>query len=87
MGSGRYAVAALFLGLLVVVFVGMGQTVLAVVQGEPPASTGATPYRDGWLRVAPIALLLALVLALGLWIPAPVLALLQDAAAELEAGR
>ena len=31
----------------------------------------ATPYRDGWLGVAPIALLLALVLCLGLWIPAP----------------
>jgi hydrogenase-4 component F len=87
MGAGRYGVAALFLALLVVVFVGMGQTVLAVAQGEAPERTAVTPYRDGWLRVAPIALLLALVLALGLWIPAPVLALLRDATAELEAGR
>jgi hydrogenase-4 component F len=87
MRAERYGVAALFLALLVVVFVGMGQTVLAVVQGEPSARSAATQYRDSWGRVAPIAVLLALVLAMGVWIPAPVLSLLRDAAAELEAAR
>jgi len=83
----RWGVAAAFLGLLVVVFVGMGSTVLAVVQGEPPARSDATAYRDGWLGVAPIAVLLALVLGLGLWIPAPIVALLRDAAAAVEVAR
>jgi hydrogenase-4 component F len=82
--GGRWGVAAGFLGLLLVVFVGMGVTVLAVVQGEPPERSQATPYRDGWLGVAPIAALLALVLALGVWIPEPVLGLLREAAAALE---
>ena len=40
--SGQFAVAVLFLLLLVVVFIGMGATVLAVVQGEPrPAARQA----------------------------------------------
>ncbi len=81
----RYGVAAAFLLLLVVVFIGMGATVLAVVQGEPPERARATPYRDGGLGIAPIAVLLALVLALGLWIPAPLSALLHDAARVIEA--
>ena len=81
----RYYVAAAFLLLLVVVFVGMGATVLAVVQGEPPERARATRYRDGGLGVAPIAVLLALVLVLGLWIPEPLSRLLRDAAALLEA--
>ena len=82
--AGRYWVAGAFLLLLLVVFVGMGSTVLAVVQGDPPESAQTTRYRDRWLGVAPIAVLLGLVLALGLWIPEPVLALLRGAAASLE---
>jgi hydrogenase-4 component F len=81
----RYYVAAAFLLLLVVVFVGMGATVLAVVQGEAPERARATRYRDGGLGIAPIAVLLALVLVLGLWIPEPLSRLLRDAAALLEA--
>ncbi|HTO53570.1 MAG TPA: proton-conducting transporter membrane subunit [Myxococcota bacterium] len=83
----RWGVAAAFLFLLVLVFVGMGSTVLAVVQGEPSARSGTTPYRDSWLGVTPIAVLLGLVLVLGLWIPAPFVALLREAAATLEAPR
>jgi hydrogenase-4 component F len=43
--DGRYAVAGLFLLALLFVFVGMGSTVLAVVQGEPPedGDEGAGP--------------------------------------------
>jgi hydrogenase-4 component F len=80
----RYGVAAAFLGLLVVIFVGMGSTVLAVVQGDPPERAELTPYRDAWRGVAPIAVLLALVLGLGLWIPAPLEALLTEAARVVE---
>ncbi len=87
MHAERYGVAALFLGLLLVVFVGMGQTVLAVVQGEPPELVAAKPHRDRWLAVAPIAVLLVLVLALGVWIPEPVLALFRAAASAVEGQR
>jgi hydrogenase-4 component F len=85
--AGRYGVAGAFLALLVLVFVGMGSTVLAVVQGDPPERALGTRYRDEGLSVAPIALLLALVLLLGVWIPAPLAALLRDAASALEAPR
>jgi hydrogenase-4 component F len=87
MHAERWGVAAAFLTLLVVVFVGMGSTVLAVVQGEPPERRDVTAYRDGWLGVAPIAVLLALVLALGLWIPGPILALVREAASAVEISR
>ena len=83
----RWAVAAAFLFLLLLVFVGMGSTVLAVVQGEPTPHRAATPYRDSWLGVTPIAVLLGIVLVLGLWIPAPFVALLREAASALEAPR
>jgi hydrogenase-4 component F len=50
----RYWVAAAFLLLLVVVFIGMGSTVLAVVQGEPPERARRHRPRRR-LGVAPIA--------------------------------
>ncbi len=81
--GGHFAIAAAFLGLLAIVFVGMGATVLAVVQGEPPPrpATGATDFRDRLFTVAPAAALLALVVLLGVYIPAPVGGLVQSAAA------
>ena len=86
-GAGYFATTAAFLLLLAVVFMGMGSTVLAAVQGEPPAAVPATAYRDRFLTVAPVALFMALVLLLGLYIPPPLDALLRDAAASLEGTR
>jgi hydrogenase-4 component F len=82
--SGQLAAAALFLVFLFVVFLGMGKTVLKVVQGRAPAELQASPYKDGFLTVAPILALMALVLLLGLWIPAPLESLVRDAAAFVE---
>jgi hydrogenase-4 component F len=97
--QGDLLVAGLFLLLLGVVFIGMGATVLAVVQGEPrswpaplPANgaNGADEPRDaGELHEsistgAPILLFMALVLLLGLYIPPPLESLLREAAAFLE---
>ena len=81
--SGRYGVAALFLILLVIVFVGMGATITTVVQGKPSAHASATNLRDTLPAVGPSVALLALVLVLGVYIPAPVDHLLRDAAASL----
>jgi hydrogenase-4 component F len=71
--------------LLGVVFVGMGVTVLAVVQGKPLDTTPQTGIHDNVSTGAPIVLFLAVVLLLGLYIPPPLESLLRDAAVLLGA--
>ncbi len=83
--TGHPAVGAAFLFFLVVIFIGMGATVLAVVQGEPPASVTAVAFRDRFSTIAPIVLALVMVLVMGVYIPEPVSRLLRDAASFLEA--
>lgn len=83
--GGHFLVAGLFLLLLGVVFIGMGATVLAVVQGNPPVPPTSNGLHENVGTVAPIMLFMALVLLLGLYIPPPVESLLRDAAAFLEA--
>jgi hydrogenase-4 component F len=82
--AGRFVTAGLFLFLLLVVFIGMGATVLKVVQGRAPADVRHTPYRDGFLTAAPVVLLMGLVLLLGLYIPSPLTSMLNDAVHFLE---
>jgi hydrogenase-4 component F len=85
--SGQYVATGLFLFLLGVVFIGMGATVLAVVQGKPAAGQGVNRFHDSVSTGAPILLFMAVVLLLGLYIPAPLETLLRDAAASLEVRR
>jgi len=85
--AGRFLTAGLFLFFLLVVFIGMGKTVLKVVQGRPPVEVMPAvpaPYRDGFLTVAPVLGLMALVLLLGLYIPKPLGDLVNQAVAYLE---
>jgi len=82
----KYLVAGLFLTLMSVVFIGMGATVLRVVQGVPSAKVSATPYRERLELVIPIIVFFVLALALGVWIPPPLEAMLHKAAAYLEGG-
>jgi hydrogenase-4 component F len=84
--GGRFVVGGAFLGLLFVVFVGMGATVLAVVQGAPREPSPAVEgFRDTVATVGPPLLLLALVVCLGVWVPPPLSDALHHAAAFLEA--
>ncbi|HEX9049193.1 MAG TPA: proton-conducting transporter membrane subunit [Anaeromyxobacter sp.] len=84
-GAGRFLVGALFLAFLAVIFVGMGTTVLAVVQGEP--SRAAEPgTKDSWLTAAPPFALMVAVLLLGLFLPAGLKGLFGDAAALVGGG-
>jgi len=83
-GAGRYVEAGLFLLLLAVVFMGMGSTVVRVVQGAPPAD-GRPPFREPLLAVAPAVAFLALVLVLGVYVPHWLTGALEDAAAFVEA--
>jgi hydrogenase-4 component F len=86
-GSGQFLAGGLFLVLLGVVFIGMGATVLSVVQGVPPENADGNAFRDSLGTGGPIVALVALVLLLGLYIPAPIESLLRDAAKFLEVTR
>jgi hydrogenase-4 component F len=77
---GAYASAAILLAGLAVIFVGMGATVLGLVQGAPPEGL-ARPEGDTPFTAGPPLVLLALVLALGVWTPAPLGGLIARAAA------
>lgn len=80
MDDRRYVIAALYLGLLAVIFIGMGNTVLAVVLGTPPEDAERRPFRESVLNTLPIMASLALVLMMGVWIPDWVSNLLHAAA-------
>ncbi|MEI6876122.1 MAG: proton-conducting transporter membrane subunit [Spirochaetota bacterium] len=80
-GTGHFVTAGLFLLFLFVVFIGMGKTVLKVVQGRAPLESFENPYHDGVLTALPLVLLMTIVLALGLVIPSPLASLISDAAA------
>ncbi|MHB1192445.1 MAG: proton-conducting transporter transmembrane domain-containing protein [Longimicrobiales bacterium] len=66
-GSGHDLVGGLYLAFLMVVFLGMGATVLKVTLGDSAAPP--TRWRERATTSAPILGFMALVLALGLWIP------------------
>lgn len=82
--QGRMLIGAIFLISLTIIFIGMALTVLPMVMGEVPADSEATSYRDTVGTVGPPLVLLMLVFVLGVWIPAPLMALLRDASALLE---
>lgn len=82
--SGQFLAGGFFLLLLCVVFIGMGATVLTVVQGNPLEPTAANGFHDTLSTSGPVLLFMALVLLLGLYIPPPVESLLREAALFLE---
>ena len=84
--SGAFGPAAGYLLGLAVIFVGMGATVLRLVQGAPPEGLAPTTMGDSALTAGPPLLLLAVVLGLGLWLPGPLRALVAAAAALLGGG-
>ena len=80
MDDRRYVVAGLYLSLLAVIFIGMGSTVLAVVQGVPPEDSEGRSFRESPFKTLPIVASLALVVMMGVWIPEWVSDLLHAAA-------
>jgi hydrogenase-4 component F len=86
-GSEHFITAGLFLGMMLLVFIGMGATVLAVVLGEPSEPIEATVFRDNFATGAPVLLFMGAVVLLGVYIPPPLHTLLTDAAALLEGRR
>jgi hydrogenase-4 component F len=86
-GSGQYLAGGLLLLLLGIVFIGMGATVLAVVQGNPSEPRVASSFHDSASTCVPILLFMALVLLLGVYVPPPLESLLREASASLEMKR
>jgi hydrogenase-4 component F len=84
--TGAWWPAGVYLLGLAVIFVGMGATVLRIVQGTPPDDLEPTAFGDSLLTAGPPLALLLLVLALGLWVPAPLKALVEAAAALVGGG-
>jgi hydrogenase-4 component F len=84
-GGGHPVAGALLLVLLGIVFIGMGSTVLSAVQGRPGTASAGTPYKDDLARTLPILVAAGLVLLLGLWLPEPLVSLLERAGEGLEA--
>ena len=82
--GGRFVSGGLFLLFLLIVFMGMGGTVLAAVQGRPSGRARRIPYRDTVLTGAPVAIFMALTLILGLWLPTPLRTLVDQAAHYME---
>lgn len=82
--TGHGGVAGLFLVCLMLVFIGMGATVLRVAQGQPHARARDTVYRDrGLTLLAPLALMAAVVW-MGLHCPAPLNRLIHAATRHME---
>ncbi|HEU4731419.1 MAG TPA: proton-conducting transporter membrane subunit [Kofleriaceae bacterium] len=82
LGSGAYWAAGLLLALLATVFIGMGAVVIRVVQGAPPPEPRRV--REPVLTIVPAALCLAIVLALGVFLPRWLDAGLRGAASFVE---
>lgn len=83
--ANKFLTGGVFLALLLLVFIGMGATVLNVVQGHFPNDLKDKPtFRDGIKTGTPIIGLMVLVLLIGVYIPAPLRGLINDAVHFLE---
>src|SRR5262245_14245740 len=80
----RFVEGALFVVLLLVVFIGFGATVTSMVFGEPSPAADSTTIKDSVATGWPIVGFALLILVLGVYMPPPLAALLRDAAAFLE---
>lgn len=78
--TGHFVPGGLFLLFLLIIFIGMGNTVLKIVQGRVPVGIEESRYHESFLTVAPIFCFMALVLLVGLYLPPPLDALLKSAA-------
>ncbi len=80
--SDHVGIAVAMLAFLLIAFIGMGGTVLAVTQGRPPEAHALprSNYRERLSTIVPPLVLLALALLLGLYVPPFLRELASDAA-------
>ncbi|MEK6608575.1 MAG: proton-conducting transporter membrane subunit [Myxococcota bacterium] len=84
LAQGRYGIAAAYVALLVLIFIGMAGAALRMAQGAPPDGVlaRAAARESPWAIWPPAALGLA-VLLLGLWVPRAASAALHEVATAL----
>ena len=81
--QGHGWVAATYLILLAVIFIGMATIMLRMAQGEPHGESATAARTETSMAIAPPALLGVLVLLLGVYVPPALSRLLHDAAQTL----
>ena len=80
MDQGHVVTAVAYLTLLALVFIGMAGVVLRMAQGAPSGAAPQPPVREAWTSIAPPLALGACILMLGVYVPAPLRNMLEDAA-------
>ncbi len=83
--QGQWVAGSLFVFLLLIIFFGFGSTVVSMVFGKPSAAADNTDFHDTVGTSWPIVAFGLLVLLLGVYMPPPLLAMLNDAVAYLQA--
>jgi hydrogenase-4 component F len=83
-GRGDFAVFAAFCGILTVTFIATGRAIFPMLWGEPRRKVDWRSQR--LVEIAPKLVFLAALVAMGLYLPAPVNALFRQVAAGLAAG-
>jgi hydrogenase-4 component F len=81
--QGHGWVAATYLILLAVIFIGMATIMLRMAQGEPHGESATAAGTETSMAIVPPALLGVLVLLLGVYVPPALSRLLHDAAQAL----
>ncbi|NLY82495.1 MAG: hydrogenase [Clostridiales bacterium] len=77
--AGHLVAGSLYILFMLVIFMGMGVTVLKVVYGKVPKDVVDTPYQDGILTAMPLVAFLVMILVLGIAMPASLTHLLNEA--------
>lgn len=83
-GDGRTSAGFAIIILFAIIFIGMAATILPILRGREVSGLDNSGYKDKPLTVAPPFILMLIALVLGIWIPAPLQELLQQAARLLE---
>lgn len=85
--SGHLLTGLFFLLMLLIVFFGMGNTLINCVLGPTPESMATTPFHDNLPMVLPIVLSMALTLVLGVYNPPLLQQWISEATAFLDGTR
>jgi formate hydrogenlyase subunit 3/multisubunit Na+/H+ antiporter MnhD subunit len=84
--QGHPWIAAAFLALLAVIFVGVSKVILEMAQGMPPEGGSGPARREPASAVGPAIVFAAGVLVLGVWIPPSMRSALERAAQAVSRG-
>ncbi|MBK5253323.1 MAG: hypothetical protein JJE03_02440 [Peptostreptococcaceae bacterium] len=82
--AGHLVAGSLYILFMLIVFMGMGITVVKVVYGEAPEDAMDTPYHEGIMTTMPLVLFLLMILILGIAIPTPLTQLINEAVSFME---